>query len=165
MMNPTNNKYKIIVFAPAQPLLVLKVQPSWKISYLQSHFYDNETRIFIFKGMVLLPSMTFSDCNIKENDAIIAVRNQADNFDFVLSHFQRISDDYENFQTRVNAATDNNLMHEVHRLSDLRLMRLDKRIHKCSFINDVYKHTDTVPLVIDENNIESPSTEALPICW
>jgi hypothetical protein len=158
----------IRICSPLQPVRLVSIRLMGLVRALNG-LYDSPRR-FIFKGMELRDSATFSSYGVHEGDAIIALTQSEHASTIGRNHWLGVSRDQETFNNSVRWMIDATTADQAARLRDLHLIRLEghprrlARIYE-QFLNGHGAPTALPPMHTSYLPLSGPSTEALPIIW
>ena len=145
------------------------IKKNQKINTLQKRF-PNDPKKFIFNGQYLGEEFTFNFYGINNHDIIVAVPDNC-GFDLSNSNWIHASRDSDDIADRISFSMNSKTRPEASRLRDLKFMSIERkpRIYR-KMCGAVERSADEFPKVfsntiIDYTYTDSPSVQALPVCW
>lgn len=180
--NQTLERIELMICTPHQPVRIVSAKLSGRINALQILFPDSP-KTFIYNGMQLIESETFSSYGISDGESIIALPKHDDkNFE----SWKKLTSERAEFNDLVRSMTSPSTTNEAARLRDLRLIKMESKSHlylklKRAFEQEDFQYevfsagekSENSPnisskaeneLILD-SNLMAPSEEALPVLW
>ena len=162
-------KIKICVH-PEQRVRQASVVATKNVGCLQELF-KNCPKVFICRGEILQPNLSFQFYGIKDGYSIVVMPEDYDNIEF--ARWASITRDQDNFEDRVGFAVNENTKGEVARLRDLHFDRMEMRSrHFARFIESPAqarfyggKSDLEKKLNLDWEKSTAPNSEPMPSFW
>jgi predicted metal-binding transcription factor (methanogenesis marker protein 9) len=163
------NQVKISLCIPQEYVRIVQVSLSSPVSELQ-RFWPNSPKHFIFKGAMLLETLTFALCGVQHGDSIIALPQTTSSESGVVQAWMSASRDVEGLNYLIGSLVNPATMQEAARLRDLRLTALESRPRAyrtfCRhFLQECPIETQSHKTVVSSERPIAPSTAALPAPW
>ena len=169
-MECNNESISLYLCVPNKYTRRICIRKNQKISILKKRF-PNDPKKFIYNGQYLGNEFTFDFYGMNDHDIIVAV---PDNCEFNLSNNNWIhaSRDSDEIADRISFSLNSKTRPEASRLQDLRFTTVERkpRLYRrmCSAVNkaiDNFPKTFSNNKSIDFSDTDSPSVQALPVCW
>jgi hypothetical protein len=163
------NQVQISLCIPQEYVRIVQVSLSSTVSELQ-RFWPNSPKHFIFKGAMLLETLTLALCGVENGDSIIALPQTTSSEFGVVQAWMSASRDVEGLNYSVRSLVNPATMQEAARLRDLRLTALESRPRAyrkfCrNFLQECPIETQSHKTVVSSERPSAPSTAALPAPW
>lgn len=166
----SERRAELMICSPHQPVRVISARLSGLVNALQILWPENPKK-FIYNGMQLLESKTFSYYGISDGDSIIALPKEDFDNEFKATQWLNLTRDNESFNESMKWMLHPHTANEAARLRDIHLIKMEDKPKvymkmKMPFENGKENNCSicTNPLIIVDSP-ESPSEEALPILW
>lgn len=167
---PSERRAELMICSPHQPVRVISARLSGLVNALQILWPEKPKR-FIYNGMQLLESKTFSYYGISDGDSIIALPKEDFENEFKTTQWLNLTRDNESFNESMKWMLHPHTANEAARLRDIHLIKMEDKPKVYMKMKMPFENgkSDSCPICTNQLNIvdtpEAPSEEALPVLW